>query len=72
LSNTQSFEDWLAEQRGRQDAVGDLARDIAADNQWPSGAHSEQRLNYLVGRNAPVERIAALEAANAEYENVTN
>ena len=65
-----SFEHWLARQRERQDPVGDLARDIAADADWPTGAHAEQRLNYLVGRDASPELIEAMAAANSEYEDL--
>ena len=63
----QSFEDWLRDQRRREDAIGDLARYVADDPHWPTGSHAERRLDYLVGSNASTERIAAMAAANVEY-----
>ena len=45
------FTTWLKAQRGRDDAVGDLARDAAADRHWPKAAKSLPRLlDYLAGR----------------------
>jgi uncharacterized protein YozE (UPF0346 family) len=42
-----SFTDWLARHRTTQSAIGDLARDVAADSDWPGG-HSYRKLrDYL-------------------------
>lgn len=68
MNAPQGFDEWLAQQRTRPDRVGDLARDVAGDKQWPAGAHSEARLNYLVGRDASPDLIEALERAHAEYD----
>jgi hypothetical protein len=46
-----SFAAWLRNQRRRDDPVGDLARDAAADRHWPKAAKSLPRLlDYLASR----------------------
>ena len=62
------FTTWLKAQRGRDDAVGDLARDAAADPHWPKAAKSLPRLlDYLAGRGACPGAVEACRRAWAEF-----
>lgn len=66
LSN---FTHWLHTQTARQDPVGDLARDVAADHAWPLTAKTvESYERYLAERGADPALIAALFDAWAEYQ----
>lgn len=48
-----TFTAWLRAQRRRPDPVGDLARDAASDDTWPTSANSLPRLlAYLTARGA--------------------
>jgi len=63
-----SFAAWLKSQRHRDDAVGDLARDAAADRRWPKAARSLQcLLGYLDGRGACAGAVEACRRAWAEF-----
>jgi len=42
-----SFEDWLARQRNRNSRLGDLARDVARDPNWPARAGIEEYRFYI-------------------------
>jgi uncharacterized protein YozE (UPF0346 family) len=44
----QSFDRWLREQRHRDDPVGDLARDVISDPDWPRGAGEHAQRRYLI------------------------
>ena len=62
------FTTWLKAQRGRDDPVGDLARDAAADRHWPKAAKSLPRLlDYLAGRGACPGAVEACRRAWAEF-----
>ena len=66
LSN---FTHWLRTQTARQDPVGDLARDVAADHGWPLTAKTvESYERYMAERGADPAAIAALFDAWAEYQ----
>ena len=63
-----SFAAWLRNQRRRDDPVGDLARDAAADRHWPKAAKSLPRLlDYLAGRRACPGAVEACRRAWAEF-----
>lgn len=63
-----NFHEWLIKQRGRQDPVGDLARDMMADPEWPSDAHTLRGLdNYLHFRWACEGAHQALKRAWNEW-----
>jgi uncharacterized protein YozE (UPF0346 family) len=63
-----SFAAWLRNQRRRDDPVGDLARDAAADRHWPKAAKSLPRLlDYLAGRGACPGAVEACRRAWAEF-----
>ncbi len=59
-----SFTDWLLDQRHRDDPVGDLARDVAMDDDWPESDELEECSDYLMGKRAAQ---AALHRAWSEY-----
>lgn len=42
-----TFEDWLADQQLASGPSGDLARDVAADPDWPDSAGRHAQLAYL-------------------------
>jgi len=69
----QSFTQWLLQQAGRDDIVGDLSRDVDRDWEWPEYSDKSLRklLAYLVGRGACDGAIAALRAAWEEWQEVT-
>ena len=64
-----SFSEWLTDQRGRQDYVGELARGASADRAWPkSGRTYERFFNYL-GLGIQSEGMQeALDQAWEEYQ----
>ena len=67
--NLSSFTRWLGAQTERQDPVGDLARDVAADRDWPLSAKTvESYEGYLARRGADPNVISALFDAWAEYD----
>jgi len=63
-----SFTTWLRAQRGRNDVVGGLARDVAQDKHWPTRAWTLPRLmSHLKGYGACPGAIGALQQAWAEF-----
>jgi hypothetical protein len=65
-----TFLEWLARQTWRRDAVGDLARDVRLDFEWPpTGKVSRARLRaHLEAREAIPEAIVALDTAWDEWD----
>jgi len=62
------FPAWLAQQAGRADSIGDLARETDADPDWPPAVVNRPSLrSYLEARNAPPGAFAALHAAVLEW-----
>lgn len=61
-----SFSRWLRRQRRRDDAVGDLARDVREDPDWP-GRTLRTMHNYLLDVGACDGANDALHAAWAEW-----
>jgi len=67
-----AFSDYLLGQRGREGAVGDLARDAARDPEWPKqrGLSFNRLRNYLIVNHASQSAIDALECAWNEYGEI--
>jgi len=64
-----AFADWLLAQRGRDDAIGRLAKCAAQDRAWPLGKGVEavwQRLNQL-GAGADAEVCDAMSDAEMDF-----
>lgn len=63
-----SFNAYLRRQHKRDDAVGDLARDMRKDATWPTRARSLGALKqYLRSRAASALAILTLEQAHREW-----
>lgn len=60
-----SFSEWLAAQHERDDAVGELAKRVRLDTDWPEHADSsvDRLARYLDSRWAPPELVDALTEA---------
>ena len=67
-----AFSDYLLGQRGRNDAVGELARDAARDPEWPKrrGLSFNRLRNYLLVNNACQSAIDALQCVWDEYAEI--
>lgn len=63
-----SFTAWLKLQRRRNDSVGDLARDICRDPDWPQGRTWRAFAAYLAERNACEGAQEALDRAWGEHQ----
>ncbi|WP_329057257.1 sterile alpha motif-like domain-containing protein [Streptomyces sp. NBC_01453] len=63
-----SFTAWLKTHANQSSAIGDLARDVSADPEWPSRSGRQGQLDYLEGRSAVAGAIQALERAWTQYE----
>ena len=64
-----SFAQWLAQQAGRDDPVGDLAGDAGRDSEWPTGGRGPGRfLVYLRNRGACPGALEALKQAWGEWK----
>ena len=63
-----TFYDWLQRQRRREDLVGDLARDSAADPSFPKTHVQAIHVDYF--RNLPEEAREAFRSAWQEYRRV--
>lgn len=63
-----SFSAWLKKQKKRPDAVGDLARDVCRDPDWPARARKLLTFRrYLQDCGACEGAMESLERAWAEY-----
>lgn len=67
-----AFSDYLLGQRGRDDAVGELARDAARDPEWPRrrGLSFNRLRNYLMVNNACQSALDALLCVWDEYSQI--
>lgn len=65
-----TFASWLRRQRRRDDAVGDLARDLVADPLGPADEHPSTVLDYVAAIGAEPAR-AACRAAVREWQAAT-
>ncbi len=65
-----NFTDWIKKQHRRNDATGDIARDIRQDRCWPRQTTSlKDFVNHLRNRHrASSAAIGALEKAYREWE----
>ncbi|MFE5806298.1 YozE family protein [Streptomyces sp. NPDC056491] len=67
MAKHQSFTTWLKTHRKDDTAIGDLARDVAADPDWPSRRGLSGQRTYLEDRGAIPRAIATLERAWEAY-----
>jgi uncharacterized protein YozE (UPF0346 family) len=64
-----SFHKYMTAQVDREDPIGDLARDMRDDRNWPAGRETRQRLlNHLVSAHACEDALTVFDAAWKEYE----
>ncbi|WP_407838495.1 YozE family protein [Streptomyces sp. DSM 116496] len=68
MSRTQGFTSWLKTHAKDQSAIGDLARDVAADPDWPSRRQLSGQREYLEERGAIPAAVETLERAWELYE----
>lgn len=63
------FTSWLKRQIERDDPVGDLARDVKLDKQFPRGSNSYRRIeSYLISSGACSGARSSLRKAWTEYQ----
>lgn len=66
-----NFNQWLFNQRHRDDPVGDLAGDASRDKRWPTGQRIQERYMSSVNVRACQEaKDALLEAWREYYEQI--
>jgi hypothetical protein len=63
MTNTHGFMPWLRTQAKEDNAIGDLARDVMRDPDWPSRGSLETQRAYLEERGAIPRAIETLERA---------
>jgi hypothetical protein len=63
MTNTPGFMPWLRTQVKADNAIGDLARDVVRDPDWPSRGSLETQRAYLEERDANPRAIDTLERA---------
>jgi uncharacterized protein YozE (UPF0346 family) len=65
------FHRWIETQTGRDDPVGDLAKDIKADRKFPTSSGSFAMLeDHLVAKGAHPHALGALHTAWLEFESL--
>ncbi|WP_328896332.1 YozE family protein [Streptomyces sp. NBC_00236] len=69
MPQSQSFTAWLKTHVKADTAVGDLARDVSADPDWPSGKQLKGQCEYLRARGAMPAAVSTLERAWALYRD---
>ncbi len=57
------FSTWLRARRTESSAVGDLARDVACDPEWPAPRTLDQAREHLTRKRACAGALRALEEA---------
>lgn len=63
-----NFTKWLKEQSGRDDAIGELARNVKRDDTWPNNAKSFSVVyGYLMHVGVHTDTLATLQKAWREY-----
>lgn len=62
-----TFTTWLSRQRKRDDAVSDLANDVARDRDWPRPNTLKQMLSHLRRQSACADAMCAAERAWSLY-----
>ncbi|MFD9720636.1 YozE family protein [Streptomyces sp. NPDC059076] len=68
MAHNPSFTSWLKSHSKDQNAIGDLARDVAADPDWPSRRQLSGQREYLEERGAIPAAVETLERAWELYE----
>ncbi|WP_411069384.1 YozE family protein [Streptomyces sp. cmx-4-25] len=68
MTRSQSFTTWLKRHAKDDNAIGDLARDVAADRDWPSRMRLKGQREYLENRGASRAAVATLERAWSLYQ----
>jgi uncharacterized protein YozE (UPF0346 family) len=68
MPKPKSFTTWLKRRKDQRNAIGDLARDVSLDPNWPSRSGKKGQLAYLEECNAIPAAIETFERAWAEYE----
>lgn len=63
-----TFNQWLSNQTTRRDPIGDLARDVKTDSEWPSRKTLAGLQSYLEKQHAGEGAIKALKAAWQEWQ----
>ncbi|WP_435601131.1 YozE family protein [Streptomyces sp. C10-9-1] len=63
MTRPQSFTVWLKGHAKDQNAIGDLARDVASDPSWPSRKQLEGQREYLENLGAMPQAVETLERA---------
>lgn len=64
-----SFREWISKQKDRDDPVGDLARDILQDKDWPASSFRKVTcLKYLKSKTNWVVVLETFETAWEEFE----
>lgn len=68
MPKPKSFTVWLKTHADQRNAIGDLARDVSADSDWPSRKGLVGQRDYLEERGAVPAAVTTLERAWAQYE----
>ncbi|MER0423281.1 YozE family protein [Streptomyces microflavus] len=68
MTQNPGFTTWLQAHANDESAIGDLARDVAADPYWPSRGQLSGQRDYLEERGAIPAVVETLERAWELYE----
>ncbi|MFF9865413.1 YozE family protein [Streptomyces sp. NPDC013953] len=68
MPDPKNFTTWLKTHVDHRTAIGDLARDVSGDPDWPSHKGRQGQLDYLEERGAIDAAIETLESAWSQYE----
>ncbi|WP_129306565.1 YozE family protein [Streptomyces sp. L2] len=68
MPTAKSFTAWLKTQTDRESGIGDLARDVSNDPDWPSRKGQSGQRAYLEERGAIPAAIEMFEDAWVRYE----
>ncbi|MEU6509318.1 YozE family protein [Streptomyces sp. NPDC046942] len=68
MPKSKSFTAWLKTHVDQHSAIGDLARDVSADPDWPSRKGLPGQRDYLEECGAIPAAVEALERAWTQYE----
>jgi len=64
-----TFTEWLLNHKGDDGSIGDLARDVANDTEWPSSAITlAEYESHLISLGASENALAALRSAWSRFE----
>lgn len=65
-----TFTEWLLNHKGDDGSIGDLARDVANDTEWPSSAITlGEYESYLISLGASGNALDALRSAWSRFED---